>query len=899
MLFEKITPIKLIQRENGFGVGTVSGNKFIYFGEPLIAYQVALRQARKILNYFRLFGAMIFCLGFWFLFFYLSYQSQQLADVFTWEFWLTTGNELHLLFWFGFISIGYFFYRWSVFYPKAELINYRQDKENNPVSPLLVSDWNEANRLPRRKRLDISLVLTNEAQEVLIQAYQLAQKRKADKVSAIDLFIALLNFVQVKNTFIRLGISSKSLKVKAEKLLLLDRSKTSPIVGEDVWQIIFRSYEYAVAAKQEYLHLTELLSATINYSEKLQEILYDYEIDKNKLTNVIEWARVKEKIRREYKKMSRVGSHRSKYGLDRAMTAVATPYLNSFSQDLTMSAKFGHLDACVARDKEIEEVFRIISGGRQNIVLVGESGVGKMSIIEGIAQKMVGEDVPERLSDKRLVQLSVSSLLAGVTVSGAQERLNNILQEVRRAGNIILFINNLPDLMAAESENGQGMDVSGSLSEHLSNSGSLLTLATSSVESYNKHLINSPIGQMFARVEVKEMDENQAIQALESKAGYIEYKQKVFFSYDSIEKAVQYAGRFLHDQKLPESALEILTESASLVRNKKGMDFLVEKDDVAKVISEKTGIPATSLSENEADKLLRLETEMHNRVVGQDEAVNLVANALRRARAEIRSTKRPIANFLFLGPTGVGKTELAKTIAEIYFGGEERMIRVDMSEYQDKTSIYRLIGSPGQKGTGIFTEAVRQKPFSLVLLDELEKADPDILNLFLQVFDDGRLTDNVGRVIDFTNTIIIATSNAGTPFVQTEIEAGKSLEEIRQGLVKGELKKYYRPEFLNRFDGIILFRSLDRGEIKEVAKLMLGRVINDLQNKGIELRVEDSALESLVDVGFDPEFGARPMRRAIQDKVENQLAELVISGKLKRKDVVVLGEGAQLSVTRS
>jgi len=453
--------------------------------------------------------------------------------------------------------------------------------------------------------------------------------------------------------------------------------------------------------------------------------------------------------------------------------------------------------------------------------------------------------------------------------------------------------------MAAESENGQGMDVSGSLSEHLSNSGSLLTLATSSVESYNKHLINSPIGQMFARVEVKEMDENQAIQALESKAGYIEYKQKVFFSYDSIEKAVQYAGRFLHDQKLPESALEILTESASLVRNKKGMDFLVEKDDVAKVISEKTGIPATSLSENEADKLLRLETEMHNRVVGQDEAVNLVANALRRARAEIRSTKRPIANFLFLGPTGVGKTELAKTIAEIYFGGEERMIRVDMSEYQDKTSIYRLIGSPGQKGTGIFTEAVRQKPFSLVLLDELEKADPDILNLFLQVFDDGRLTDNVGRVIDFTNTIIIATSNAGTPFVQTEIEAGKSLEEIRQGLVKGELKKYYRPEFLNRFDGIILFRSLDRGEIKEVAKLMLGRVINDLQNKGIELRVEDSALESLVDVGFDPEFGARPMRRAIQDKVENQLAELVISGKLKRKDVVVLGEGAQLSVTRS
>jgi len=304
----------------------------------------------------------------------------------------------------------------------------------------------------------------------------------------------------------------------------------------------------------------------------------------------------------------------------------------------------------------------------------------------------------------------------------------------------------------------------------------------------------------------------------------------------------------------------------------------------------------TTISEDESSKLLRLEEEMHKRVIGQHQAVLLVANALRRARAEIRSQKKPIANFLFLGPTGVGKTELAKTIADVYFGGEDRMIRVDMSEYQDKSGIYRLIGQPGQQGSGILTEAVRQHPFSLVLFDEMEKADPDVLNLFLQVFDDGRLTDSVGRLIDFTNTIIIATSNAGTQYVADQLGKGVELEEIRQSLIRGELKKYYRPEFLNRFDGIVLFRALDREEIKQVAGLMLKRVEKDLEKRGVFLRVDAAALESLADVGFDPEFGARPMRRAIQDTVENNLAELVLGGKLKRRDTVVIGEGGKIKV---
>jgi len=424
----------------------------------------------------------------------------------------------------------------------------------------------------------------------------------------------------------------------------------------------------------------------------------------------------------------------------------------------------------------------------------------------------------------------------------------------------------------------------------------VLIFATATIDGYNRHIVNSQIGGSLSKVAIKEMDGDQSIQALESNIGMIEYKQNVFFSYDALSRSVKLASKLLRDQPLPGSALELLTEAASYVKNKKDNNIIVSAEDVAKIVSHKTGVPVTSISEDESSKLMRLEEEMHKRIIGQDEAVDIVANALRRARAEIRSTKKPIASFLFLGPTGVGKTELAKTIAEVYFGGENRMIRIDMSEFQDKTGIYRLIGQPGQKGTGLLTEAVRQQPFSLVLLDEMEKADPDILNLFLQVFDDGRLTDSIGRVIDFTNTIIISTSNAGTTYVQDRLNQGIKVETIRQELIRGELKKYYRPEFLNRFDGIVLFRALVREEIKQIADLMLKRVASDLETRGVELRVEDAALETLAGVGFDPEFGARPMRRAIQERVENQLADLVLSGKLKRRDIVVLGDNTEIRI---
>jgi ATP-dependent Clp protease ATP-binding subunit ClpC len=340
-----------------------------------------------------------------------------------------------------------------------------------------------------------------------------------------------------------------------------------------------------------------------------------------------------------------------------------------------------------------------------------------------------------------------------------------MMVEIARAGNVVLCINNLHDLVSDGKTAEKGLDVSEALSEFVGRGHGVLVIATTSVGGYNRTIAHSQLGAGFSRIDVAEMNDNQAIQVLESKVGGIEYKHKVFFSYDALATAVKLAGRFLPDERLPESAVTLIAESASAARSARGEHTLVSDQDIAGIISEKTGIPVTSLDQDERARLLHLEEEMHRRVIGQDTAVSLVANALKRARAEIRSTKRPIANFLFLGPTGVGKTELAKTIAETYFGGEQRMIRIDMSEYQGANSVYRLIGQPGQQGTGILTEAVRQQPFSLVLLDELEKADKDVLNLFLQVFDDGRLTDSVGRTIDFTNTIIIATSNAGTAYV--------------------------------------------------------------------------------------------------------------------------------------
>ncbi len=880
---------------HGIGSGHFVRGKFLFYGESFSEYSLRLKQYKKYLYYFEI-GLFTLASVFAIVIFFLKVSEQNIGiEILESNFWSQSG--IAVFFWFGLLGAFWLLYRVKsakIPVEDVEMQGFEKDKteiEKNSLSQGMFENFDAVAHIPYKKRKNIALSFTKEAQEMLREAFRLAEKYKQEQVLPLHLFCTLLGNTKISMLFLRLGLPAQTLQDRITAVFSAGTQEKDPLFSETLHQVIFQAYENAYINRKRFVDVTELLEATVGVTPSLQEWMYDLGIEQQKFQNVVEWARIREKMRDQYQKFRVMASKRSKYGLDRAMTAVATPYLNTFSQDLTRSGSLGYLTTCVAREKELEEILRAIDAGRSGVVLVGEHGVGKMTLIHGITERMIEDTVPKRMFDKRLVQLSTTALVAGVDVNGAQERLIHMMSEISHAKNIILFINNLQDLVT-----GNGFDISETLAEYLS-SGRFIIIATATSEGYNQHILNTSIGSLFARVDVPEMEENQAIQVVESKVGGIEYEQNVFFSYDAIENCVKLSSRFLRDQKLPESAVDLCTEVASFVKSTRGEHQLVTKNDVASVIGQKTGVPVTSITQDESSKLLKLEEEMHKRVVGQGEAVSLVANALRRARAEIRSTKRPIANFLFLGPTGVGKTELAKTIAEVYFGGENRMVRLDMSEYQDVGSIYRLIGQPGQQGTGSLTEAVRQKPFSLVLLDEMEKAHPQILDLFLQVFDDGRLTDSTGRVIDFTNTIIIATSNAGTRYVQEQLNAGVALDMIREKLMRTELKDHFRPEFLNRFDGIVLFHALNREDTKVIASYMLKRIAKDLDARGIGFRVEESGLEHLAEVGFDPEFGARPMRRAIQDLVENKLAEMILQRQVDRRDTVVLS-GTELRVEK-
>lgn len=891
----------------GMAMGLATRGQWLYWDYPLEPYHLALEKARGIFFHLRFIAIFLLGINFWLWMGLLWYRAAApLGNIFSVSdlsaFARGLSGSVQLLFWLGTLSFTYLSYRAIREKERPGLVEkYRYGERDAPaVTTVQPRGWSEVLRIPRRQRRNIAGSFTREARQTLGSAFQAAAKAGNPFVGPRELFAALLATNRVGNIFTRLGIPVGLVAREANKLSSFSGPKTSAGTSSqlmpETMQIIFSAYEEAYRAHQQYVSVTELFMAAVNAAPELRETLFAAGVEENKLKNVIEWARIRERLYRNYQKFRLASVHRSISGIDRAMTAVATPYLNQFSDDLTLLAQFGQTHPCVAREQELEEIFRVIEAGQENVLLVGDFGVGKKSIVEGIAGRMVADDVPDRLQDKRLVRLSISALLSGATPSGALERLAHCLFEANRAGNIVLAIYNAYELFgAAAGGSGQSLDLAGALADQLGG-GRGLVIATATSEAYARQLANSKLGAVFAKVEIKELDENQAIQALESRAGQIEHKQQIFFSYDAVEKSVQFAKRYLHEICLPGSALEIMREAAGFARSKRGLNSLVTGEDAAAVVAAKTKIPLTAVTADETARLLHLEQALHERLVGQDEAVSLVANALRRARAELRSGGRPIANFLFLGPTGVGKTELAKTIAAVYFGAEESMARFDMSEYQDPASIYRLIGRPGEKGSGILTEKIRRNPFSLLLLDEIEKADKDILNLFLQVMDDGRLTDSTGRTVDFTSVILIATSNAGTSYVQEQMRLGIASDIINSRLLHGQLKEYFRPEFLNRFDGIVLFRPLAPGDIRRVASLMLGKMTKDLEHKGITFEVEESGLDFIATAGFDPEFGARPLRRAIQDKVENQIATLLLAGKLQRRDTVSIGAGGEITV---
>ena len=638
-----------------------------------------------------------------------------------------------------------------------------------------------------------------------------------------------------------------------------------------------------------------------------------------------------------------------------------TKTLDQFSRDLTELAAAGSLDPVVGRDKEISRVIQILSRrSKNNPVLIGEPGVGKTAIAEGLAQKIIAGDVPEDLRDKRIVTLDLTGMLAGTKYRGDfEERIRAALDEVKKAGDIILFIDELHTIIGAGAAEG-AIDAANIVKPALGR-GELQIIGATTLEEYRKHIEkDAALERRFQPITVDEPTEEESIRILRGLRDKYEAHHKLQITDEAIEAAVTMSGRYITDRFLPDKAIDLIDEAASRVRMesltaprdlkeleakidalriekeaaiasqsferaallrdeenalraemedhrrhweeaRQGQGKSVTKEDIAAVVSGWTGIPVMSLTEDESQRLLAMEDILHRRVVGQDEAVKAVARAIRRGRVGLKDPKRPTGTFLFLGPTGVGKTELCRALAEAVFGDEAAMIRVDMSEFMEKHTVSKLIGSPpgyvGYDEGGQLTEKVRRKPYSVVLFDEIEKGHEDVFNILLQIMEDGILTDGQGRRVDFKNTIIVMTSNVGAKNIterrkqlgfSSASAAGdstRSLDEIR-GAVMEELKKTFRPEFLNRIDETIVFHQLSRADISQIATQMLEVVTARIEGLGIRLAVDQTAIELLAEQGFDPIYGARPLRRAIQAAVEDQAAEQLLEGKIKTGDTV-------------
>ena len=614
----------------------------------------------------------------------------------------------------------------------------------------------------------------------------------------------------------------------------------------------------------------------------------------------------------------------------------ATPTLDAYSRDLTVLAKEGKLDPVIGREKEIRRVIQILSRRtKNNPCLIGEPGVGKTAVIEGLAQLIASGDVPDTIRGKRVVILDLSGMVAGSKYRGEfEERIKNVINEVTEAENVLLFIDEIHTIIGAGGAEG-ALDASNILKPSLAR-GEIQLIGATTLEEYRKYIEkDAALERRFQPVTVEEPTEDEAFQILKGLRPKYEEHHHVTITDAALKVAVRLSARYINDRFLPDKAIDVVDEAASKTRltvyvEPKGIKTLeeeikklekekedairdeayelageiesreltVDENDIADVISGWTKIPVSKLAEGETERLLKLESILHERVVGQDEAVVAVAKAIRRGRVGLKDPKRPIGSFLFLGPTGVGKTELCKALAEAMFGTENALIRVDMSEYMEKHSVSKMIGSPpgyvGYEGGGQLSEKVRRNPYSVILFDEVEKAHPDVFNILLQVLDDGHITDSQGHKIDFKNTVIIMTSNAGAENIIAPKQLGfmsQDDEKVRYQRMKtgvmDEVKRMFKPEFLNRIDDTIVFHPLTKDHMKEIVTILLNVLAKRTKNQmSIRLNAGDDVKEYLVEKGYDEKYGARPLKRTIQNLIEDKLAELVLEGKVREGDSV-------------
>ncbi|MEK7626691.1 MAG: ATP-dependent Clp protease ATP-binding subunit [Patescibacteria group bacterium] len=755
-------------------------------------------------------------------------------------------------------------------------------------------DFNEADRnlseLTGRNR-NIARAVTPETYRLLSRAF-----RKSYLVGEDFYLLFLLELIHkkdIREILKRLDVKTEDLELKIGEFLTKGKSAAKSTKSgnlELINDLAFRAHESALGANEKFIEARNFLAALTGVNNPELKTLFNF-FSIN--TVDIQAASVFGRFRHSSGRMRLLPAvlggfaHRPKFlrhrVMNRSWTARPTPTLDQFSTDFTDLAREEKIGFLVGHESDYDNLIQIISRpGKPNALLSGEAGVGKSSIIAHLAFRMVKDDVPPVFFDKRLVSLELSRLVADATGDVLSGRIQKITDEILMAGNIVLFIPNIHDLFrTAETKSLNAIDI-------------VLPIIKSNGipvigETYPRELKQfieprSDFLEQFEIVKVEEISEEDAVRYLTYESLIMEREYRVFISYRAIREAVVLAHRYLREKPLPGSASNLLKLALSEIKEIGGRTLDAEL--VAAVAEKMTRIPIQKAGKSETEKLLNLEDIIHEKFINQDVAVRSVSRALREYRSGLTRRGGPIATFLFVGPTGVGKTELAKILAKTQFGSKEAMERFDMSEYQDKTSIFRLIGNPDASRTGTLTDAVLEKPYALILLDEFEKSHPDVLNLFLQVFDDGRLTDSLGRTVSFENTIIIATSNAHSEFIKLETEKGRPGEEIADDL-KRKLTDYFKPELINRFSDVIVFRNLNKEEITSITELLM-RDLAGLasETNGIALSWDNETVKQLAELGYSPVFGARPLRQAIAENVRSILAEKILKDEVKRGDSV-------------
>jgi ATP-dependent Clp protease ATP-binding subunit ClpC len=792
---------------------------------------------------------------------------------------------------------------------------------------------------PRRTAVDISEWLSQPAREALSRSAEKAIERGSPHIDTEHLLLALLDTQVVQAIFRALKLSPEDVEQYIEHNAPKGEAEVkSPDLSPRLKEVLMLAAEEAQRLGHSYIGPEHLLIGLVRESEGLAgDLLRKYGL-------------TPESLRQQVVKVVGKGAEEG-----RVEEPSSTPTLDKYSRDLTALARQGKLDPVIGRHEEIETVIEILSRRtKNNPVLIGEPGVGKTAIVEGLAQRIVKGEVPEILKGKRVVELDLTGLVAGTKYRGEfEERIRKVLDEVRKnQDQIILFIDEVHLLVGAGGTGEEGtMDAANILKPMLAR-GELHVIGATTLGEYRKRIEKDPaLERRFQPVFVAEPTVEQTIEILRGLRDRLEAHHKVRITEEAIVAAAELSDRYIRGRFLPDKAIDLLDQACARVRIRNTMpppevqeaeakikqlereesaavgakDFgraeeiklelkewekkrdraleewkktraksipEVRTEHVAEIVSRLTGIPVSELTQEEREKLLKMEELLHQRIVGQDEAVRAVAEAVRRARAGLSDPNRPIASFLFLGPTGVGKTELAKALAWILFGDEDAIVRIDMSEYMERHAVARLIGAPpgyvGYEEGGQLTEAVRRRPYCIVLLDEIEKAHPEVFNILLQVLDDGRLTDSKGRTVDFTNTVIIATSNIGAEIIRDNLRLGPDALDYQalKGRLMEELSRYFRPEFINRIDEIIVFQALTRDQIREIVKLQLERVERRLKAQNITPKWTEALIDYLADRGYSPQFGARELRRIIQQEVEGLLARRLLAGEIKEGSTI-------------